>query len=72
MANLNEYLGKKFKDLTGLIDPLVEPNEFGDKVITEVDIISAFPQSVTGLINVAAQRYGLISSDTVAMSVDAS
>jgi hypothetical protein len=65
MSGLDKYLGKKFSELFKGKDNrfLVKPNQFGDRIVDIDDIVNAFPQSLTGLINTAASNYILTSSE---------
>ncbi len=68
MNNLRQYVGRRFTELEvgeGVL--YVNPELFGEAVVTEADVFNAFPPTVLGLFNTAAVNRELISEDEVGM-----
>lgn len=65
MIGLKGYVGRQFKDLEPMGETFARPSDFGERKITEQDVIDAFPESLIGLFNTAATRYGLVSAEEI-------
>ncbi len=70
---MDQYKGKSLKDLVGSLTKeqfeehtfAISADKFGEEVVSERDVLDAFPPDMFGIINYATIRLGLVDEDIV-------